>query len=142
MGPGLLAADQPSLGLLGLLAGWALIPSAVFPASPLISPARSPFWPLCGPDVADQLFTDLAGLWRRPCSPARPPPPAKLRSRPDRSGCPADHTLFYLPRTCCSGPPGLTLACGPPPACCARAYILLRLWQLSRAMAPAPEASI
>ena len=25
---------------------------------------------------------------------------------------------------------------------CARAYILLRLWQLSRAMAPAPEASI
>ena len=25
---------------------------------------------------------------------------------------------------------------------CARAYILLRLWQLSRAMVPAPEASI
>ena len=37
--------------------------------------------------------------------------------------------------------PWLTLAAAAA-GFCARAYILLRLWQLSRAMAPAPEASI
>ena len=47
---------------------------------------------------------------------------------------------------CLSGHPVLALPAGMLAAAaagfCARAYILLRLWQLSRAMAPAPEASI
>ena len=73
--------------------------SSFSPASPLISPARSPFWPLWSGCTPTFSCSPIWPVWRRTCSPAR-----------------------------------------PSPGSCARAYILLRLWQLSRAMAPAPEA--
>ena len=89
-----LAADRPSLGLLGpfwlALGLWSL--QQFFPGlSPHIPGALSLLAALVRMYADFQLFTDLA--------PAR-----------------------------------------PSPGSCARAYILLRLWQLSRAMAPAPEA--
>ena len=61
-----------------LLAGpGALVPSAVFPRPlPLISPARSPFWPLWSGCTPTFSCSPIWPVWRRTCSPARPSPAA------------------------------------------------------------------
>lgn len=83
-----------------------------------------------------QLFTDLAGLAEALLPGA--PLPRQLRSA--RTAAVLLTTLFYFQDLLLRAP-WLTLAAAAA-GFCARAYILLRLWQLSRAMAPAPEASI
>lgn len=75
-------------------------------------------------------------LWEAPLPGA--PLPRQLRSA--RTAAVLLTTLFYFQDLLLRAP-WLTVAAGAA-GFCARIYILLRLWQLSRAMAPAPEASI
>ncbi len=65
------------------------------------------------------------------------PLPRQLRSA--RTAAVLLTTLFYFQDLLLRAP-WLTVAAGAA-GFCARVYILLRLWQLSRSMAPAPEAS-
>lgn len=134
-----LAADRPSLGLLGpfwlALGLWSL--QQFFPGlSPHIPGALSLLAALVRMYADFQLFTDLAGLAEALLPGA--PLPRQLRSA--RTAAVLLTTLFYFQDLLLRAP-WLTLAAAAA-GFCARAYILLRLWQLSRAMAPVPEASI
>lgn len=98
-----LAADRPSLGLLGpfwlALGLWSL--QQFFPGlSPHIPGALSLLAALVRMYADFQLFTDLAGLAEALLPGAPLPPAAALR--PDR-GCPADHPLL-LPGPAAPGP--------------------------------------
>lgn len=134
-----LAADRPSLGLLGpfwlALGLWSL--QQFFPGlSPHIPGAFSLLAALVRMYADFQLFTDLAGLAEALLPGA--PLPRQLRSA--RTAAVLLTTLFYFQDLLLRAP-WLTVAAGAA-GFCARIYILLRLWQLPRAMAPAPEASI
>ena len=128
-----LAANRPSLGLLGpfwlALGLWSL--QQFFPG---LSPHILPIVFVEG--ITKQLFTDLAGLAEALLPGA--PLPRQLRSA--RTAAVLLTTLFYFQDLLLRAP-WLTLEAAAA-GFCARAYILLRLRQLSRAMAPAPEASI
>ena len=143
-----LAANRPSLGLLGpfwlALGLWSL--QQFFPGlSPHIPGALSLLAALVRMYADFQLFTDLAltmtysllaslivALTLVPAMAAG----LLRKEKPQKPGLLA--TVYPAYRTAVSW---LTVAAGAA-GFCARIYILLRLWQLSRAMAPAPEASI
>lgn len=98
-----LAADRPSLGLLGpfwlALGLWSL--QQFFPGlSPHIPGALSLLAALVRMYADFQLFTDLGRSGGGPAPRRAPPPAAALR--PDR-GCPADHPLL-LPGPAAPGP--------------------------------------
>lgn len=131
-----LAADRPSLGLLDpfwlALGLWSL--QQFFPGlSPCIPGVFSLLAALLRMYADFQLFTDLAGLAEEllPGSPL----PGQLRAA--RTAAVLLSTLFYFQGLSLRAP-WLTMAAGVA-GFCARVYILLRLWQLTRAMAPTPE---
>ena len=91
-----------------------------------------PFWLALGLWSLQQFFPGL--------SPHIPGAPLPRQLRSARTAAVLLTTLFYFQDLLLRAP-WLTVAAGAA-GFCARIYILLRLWQLSRAMAPAPEASI
>lgn len=131
-----LAADRPSLGLLApfwlALGLWSL--QQFFPSlSPHIPGALSLLAALVRMYADFQLFTDLAGL----AEDLLPGTPLPRQLRAARTAAVLLTTLFYFQDLLLRAP-WLTVAAGAA-SFCARVYILLRLWQLSRSMAPAPE---